>query len=347
MAGAVPAPYPSPGVVVAYKVIPSGVPMASLGPTFDGGPAAMAAAASGGSGLASFVPPSAYYSFSTEAGKYDVCIAVYNEGLTTSTNTAAIAANPTPNFCVGQPLTFWIAVAPEDPNRQAPNYTILANNWSFTGTFFNSCSNNYMFPTKWRGYFRSPDLLRCATTSAWWVSGGDPKNTDPNKPSEYQATCSNLKIAIGGGNPITLAPIYGKFNMFRPQGKITAHCAARVTVLKYDDGTGRLQLAPEGGKGIVFDYHISYPTNFPPGSLSWVQVVTSPGPQRWYTTQIGNHRTKWVSDENGKPGPNFLDHYPNSPYIYPYDITGSHGDPTSDSPDQQLESNWITFGVGT
>ena len=43
VAGALPGLYPSPGVVVAYKVIPSGAPMVSIGPTFDGGPTAMAA----------------------------------------------------------------------------------------------------------------------------------------------------------------------------------------------------------------------------------------------------------------------------------------------------------------
>ena len=184
-------------------------------------------------------------------------------------------------FCVGQQVTFSVQFSPNLPTQPI----ILSNQWGFEGTLINV--SNLALPDDWTSswvFAKNPDLLKSPITTNWWVSGGDPANKDANVPSKYQANCTEvLKFTNGANGDIcNLSGVIGKFNMYRPQGRIYA-LTDGVNVTNLNNDTGSLYAGTLTKAGIIFSHTISYPTNFA-GSPQWVQVLTSLGTDRRYKT---------------------------------------------------------------
>jgi hypothetical protein len=177
------------------------------------------------------------------------------------------------NFCVGQSITFSLSTPPS--GLMATNFQ-----WTFSGVYYNRSSNSVpgeTFPACSRTFYVDTNRLTSNTPSAFWVSGGTANENDPNGanvPQTYSASCSyNLIPANGNGSPINMTS-QGKFNMFRPQARITPQTPVPVTVANSAVGPLLIFGYPGTANGIIFSNSITCPTNFS-GSVAWVQVCLS------------------------------------------------------------------------
>jgi hypothetical protein len=242
----------------------------------------------------------------------------------------ANTVNPNAAFCVGQNVTFAFCF----PQTLPTNTIILSNQWSFSGTFFNNYSSND-FPTNSATCLLDTNLLKLATNSAWWISGGDPANANPNIPSLYQATCPIvLQFNDGTTNSLTTS---GRFNMFRP---VVTFSVIKGTVQVFTNVDNSAVLSCGDGTnnpGMSIFNTINYPTNFP-GQCYWEQVFSST--TRTLTDTNGNLYT--VQQSN--PGP-WLDNGEStnvSRYVYPFFNTNLfHSIFTVDSPYLPLPADFM------
>jgi hypothetical protein len=162
---------------------------------------------------------------------------------------------PLANFCVGQQIGFAPVWSPGTPPYVQGNSYF---HWNLPGNYFNAETN--LCPTCSTDPFVNPNLLACNTTTAWWVSGGTP--------AEYVSSIG-MNLQFPNGQNASIAAL-GKFNMFRPQAKISP-ATTSVNVL---DGNNLVFSSPTYDDGITFFHTINIPARFS-GSIIWVQVASS------------------------------------------------------------------------
>ena len=135
------------------------------------------------------VPGVEFYTFGVGGQKYNLTI------LASSSTTNADLSTNTPEFCVGQTVSFVPSWSPE-----TPPFTNATYYWHLPSKFVNE---PYAYSTYCNSYRLNKDLLTNRTTSVWYVngSGGD---------------CSvgmSLQFANGQTLPIAAA---GSFTVYRP-----------------------------------------------------------------------------------------------------------------------------------
>jgi hypothetical protein len=265
------------------------------------------------------VPMFAYYLTDTKDPKPIISA----NGIPLDPNTV----NPNASFCVGQYVTFTNSALPA-------NMVILSNEWSFTGTFY----NNYFatgFPTNSESNSLETNFLKTATTSAWWISGGDPANTNPNIPSQYQATCT-ITLMFNDGTISSLTTT-GRFNMFRPVVTVSVLTGTLQVITNGDDSRDLSCGDGTNHPGISIFNTINYSSNFP-GQCYWEQLFTSTSRTltdantNVYTLQQ-NNPGPWLDDGEAKN---------NSRNVYPFFNTNHfHSIATVDSPDLPLPEDFM------
>jgi hypothetical protein len=322
---------------IAYKVVPSGVPMVILGPDFETGPAAMSG--TGFQAMATQAPSSQandnnpYNVFSIGATKHSVDI---------TANGTNLAAN-IPNFCVGQFVEFSFTIEPPLPVQPAR----AIGYWGFTGTYVNEwrsilADSHTYFPQCSDMYYINPQLLCNDTVTNVWISGGDGTNADI--PARYGAGCLLFLLFTTEPQPLKIILPTGWFNMYRPVARIFP-ITDGVQIVREPNDCGEITAGTNiHGVGITFSNIIHYPTNFP-GRTEWWQVMTSQGQERVIqTNRIGTTPAGFNTVEDG-PGPPFLDdNNPNEvSYSYPYGYFDDYdyGFPV-DRPFEAL-TKWETF----
>jgi hypothetical protein len=247
---------------------------------------------------------------------------------------------------VGQLVKFSVAVGSAENNQFSPLspnlYTVLSNRWTFQGAFFNNFTD-FDFPTHSYTNFIDTNMLKAPSTMAWWISGGDALHENPNIPTQYQVTCSNVVLHFATGTNVNLAALAGAFNMYRPVGNISA-IKGSIIIDTDDGGNQMLSCGTSTTPGMAFLYSTNTPSNFP-GTIKWVQILTSLGNERQYTS----NGITFHSIENG-PGPNFLDDaVPTNSYAsYPYTVVWTNLFKVvfpADFPAMELSNNWTSAAV--
>jgi len=165
-------------------------------------------------------------------------------------------------------------------------------------------------------------MLTNDTTQAWWVSGGNP-------PTNHTAQLSET-LTLSNGSLFYLHAS-GMFNVYRPQGEITAWTGTVALDTNYVRGSPAQHIFGLhygtifgfGTPGITLSNWFSVGGGFS-GEAQWVQVIdtaaitfqTNDGSGHWYTFQL----------IDGMPVTNVLD------TTYPYGNDVGSTNATSDAP---------------
>ena len=178
---------------------------------------------------------------------------------------------PQANYIVGQYLKFTNAFNPPLPSGTQKGPIL----WEFNGTFYNDGTNavpGVSWPTCSSNYFQNPNLLTNETTTAWWVSGGNP--------AQYHAHIGEYLTFANGQELAVTAK--GLFSMYRPDVQITAVGGAvsigtnvlwdTCSNLKFGLNCG-LPSQCGGTDGIWLSNYTTLLGGFS-GSVKWFQVIT-------------------------------------------------------------------------
>jgi hypothetical protein len=190
-----------------------------------------------------------YYNWSESESKHTLTITA------SSTTTNSDICTNTPEFCVGQNITF----TPEWLDDGDPGETNATYGWTFSGQYVNDYSQDSSYASD--NYFINFDLLNVASPHAWWYSSG-PKNA-----YLYET------LHFSGGEVMTLK-INGAFTMYRPIARI---------IQWYQYGTPLVVLLTPGAWGPIgvgegvngsnsMDFTAGVTSHFH-GLNSWIQIV--------------------------------------------------------------------------
>jgi hypothetical protein len=135
------------------------------------------------------------YTFNVQATNVQLKIFAITNG------TAIDLSTNTPEFCVGQQVTFSNAFDPPITNIVASKVI----KWTLTGNYVNNDTPGSS--TVSTNYFADFNMLTNETASAWWVSGGSP-------PTTYTVALAE-NLTLNNGQQI-IVTAKGLFNMFRP-----------------------------------------------------------------------------------------------------------------------------------
>ena len=151
----------------------------------------------------------------------------------------------TPEFCVGQNVTFQLNGLPS---------ANLVGNWNLPGEFVNQQTN---YSATCTTYVLNGDLLKnTPTTSCWFI----------NKPGGKVSVGMNLLFS--NGQSVSVAAD-GSISVVKPQAKISPV----TTSVNIVDGRLAFESLDEDN-GITFFHTITIPAGFS-GSVQWEQIVTA------------------------------------------------------------------------
>jgi hypothetical protein len=175
------------------------------------------------------------------------------------------------HYCVGQYLDFEPYWLPNDPP-----YIVSTSffHWHLPGNYFNA--ETTPCPTCSTDPFVNADLLANDTTTAWWVSGGTP--------AEYTASVG-MNLMFPNGQNASIAAV-GKFNMYRPQAKVTA--ITQAVAVDSDYGT----VVNGQFDGNQFALHYGSPESLAKSGIELSRTINTFGLNTTYSTdwvQVLNH----------------------------------------------------------
>lgn len=207
-------------------------------------------------------------------------------------------------FIVGYKFTFSTVWDQTPPNIQS-----ATNQWDFSGHWFNAGTNASTNVNCSKIYFQdSQDLKNGDVTNMWWVSGGF------NPPEQEHATV-DLGLTFSNGQHVVV-PAKGRFNMFKPDGKITARTTSVSVGNDPDLGWVLFFGDPNStpGHGIIFYNTFRLATNSSgeafAGGRKWIQVDYDPK-----ATRLESNGTNHKEVMNG-PDP-YGDYAPDGAIAWP------------------------------
>jgi hypothetical protein len=205
-------------------------------------------------------------------------------------------------FCVGQYIDFSLA--------SSPPYSSATFSWTLPGIYKNAETNAGTYCST--DPYVDTNLLTDSTTTAWWVSGGQPETYTVNLDATFN---------FANGQSVTMTPS-GQFNMWRPTSTVTAQTG--IVEIGYNYWNPLPQFALHYGNnliaaglnlpGIYMSCSVQVLASFSGGS-NWVQVVAS----AYRSAETNDDSGFWygenpshVLDHNGDPdnhGANYLGTY--------------------------------------
>lgn len=195
-----------------------------------------------------------FYAFGVGAQKYPMTI------LASSSTTNADLSTDTPEFCVGQTVSFvpgW--------NSGTPSFTNAIYHWHLPSKYVNE---PYAYSTYCNSYRLNSDLLTNRTTSVWYVNGNG-------------GACSiGMSLQFANGQTVAVAAA-GNFSVYRPTASNDVEHSGVVSL----DGNFYLQDAPVDFYGHVQStYH---------GVANWSQLVNRDCQQAFYV-ETGTGGNYWL-----------------------------------------------------
>jgi hypothetical protein len=187
--------------------------------------------------------------------------------------------NETPEFCVGQKVSFGMGWEPSSPSTASSSYI-----WALAGTFVNrDTPGSGGASDTWD---IDPDSLNSAGPFGYWI-------TDGNKNAYLHET-----LYFSNGQSATVFAS-GQFNMFKPSVTITYYPPYYV----YDDGN----LVSLGnrftGDGVMdFKATVTSKPKFP-GYINWTQLVNANSPSFYSYGQYWLDNTTRYNDADGIVNP--------------------------------------------
>lgn len=176
--------------------------------------------------------------------------------LTIEADGADISTN-TPEFCVGQNITFspvWIEGG--DPGETSATYR-----WTFSGPYVNASSQNGSSGSQ--NYYIDGDVLNLQNPyGVWYTSGG-------------KSAYLHETLHFSGGETITLNPS-GQFTMFRPSVVMINPTVEGAPTVIWERQWGSfpsaaIQLGSPGGPNDM-DYHLGFISSDYSGSTQIIQI---------------------------------------------------------------------------
>jgi len=180
-----------------------------------------------------------FYAFGVGAQKYTMTI------LASSSTTNADLSTDTPEFCVGQTVSFvpsW--------SSGTPSFTNAIYHWHLPSKFVNE---PYAYSTYCNSYRQNSDLLTNRTTSVWYVNGTG-------------GACSiGMSLQFANGQTVAVAAA-GNFSVYRPQVQFTPSPPFFVTLTN-----GYMSLGDAADNGaMIFSAKV---TSTYSGQANWVQLI--------------------------------------------------------------------------
>jgi hypothetical protein len=170
------------------------------------------------------------------AGYYDFNVSQYQYAFVITAN-SNVLSTITPEFCVGQQVTFSNYFNPPIPNNIVASAVIK---WVFTGNYVNNYTPGSSGSSA--NYFVDPSLLNNGISSAWWVSGG------ASPPATYTAALGENLTLNNGQQVIVLAN--GQFNMYKPTvSNFQTYPPYYAALVPTTNSPNELQLGGNGGIG--------------------------------------------------------------------------------------------------
>ncbi len=251
----------------------------------------------------------------------------------------------TPQFCVGQFITFSPNLSNLPPGVQSETYS-----WNFTGNYMNDGTNAFpglTYPTCSSNYFANTNLLTNQMVTNWWVSGGYPF------PGATNTATLNLTLTFSNGLSSTNV-ISGNFIMFRP--KIITATTTTGSIL-VDTNWGGTNVIDGGFKLLGFALHYGSSTTtrgiyffqtmdagpYTDGSVvNWVQVINTNSAGR----ELSNGT--WYNGYTQPSVNEMLDVHDPLPPLSPNSIGDSPGVKGNQTNDLSLTENfsatmWLLF----
>jgi hypothetical protein len=265
--------------------------------------------------------PRNFYAYSLSSQEYKLTLTA-----SSSTTNADLSTN-TPEFCVGQQVTFaagW--------NSGTPPFTNAIYHWHLPGDYVNSFS--YPCDTCSLDYTIDPDQLTNSTTSCWYV----------DKPGGACSIGMSLQFANGQIVPIAAA---GSFKVYKPTVNFTPEPPFTPMVTN-----GLLELG-DSGTGMM-DFNATVQSKYS-GNVNWTQLINRYGEYGplplWYTTTHGSYwldTSQFYNDEgNTRVNPNGSIGFNDSPAIQSRLLYANMSDSFQTylvfKPDG--DSIWVTLGM--